>query len=586
MQRTKIVCTIGPATQSPEMLARLIQAGMDVARVNMSHGAHEVHAQNIKNIRIASQQAGKAVAILVDLQGPKLRVGTMPPEGVLLRNGEDVILTIDDITATSERVPVQYKRLPAAVEPGDRIMLDDGLLDLVVNSKDEANVYCRIVTGGVLTSNKGINLPKASFSIASISEKDKEDLNFALSQRVDWIALSFVRRAEDVHELRNLIRQQAEFGRLTPIVAKIEKPEAVENIVEIVDAADGIMVARGDLGIEVSPEGVPMMQKMIIQLSNKAGKPVITATQMLDSMIRNPRPTRAEASDVANAILDGTDAIMLSGETAVGKYPIEAVETMVRIASETEPHARFGPPNIGDSKHSISEAVCYAATDTANMLRASAIITPTMTGGTARILSRFRSPSPIIAITPNPAVQHQLALFWGVRPLLSRRAPDTDTVIDEAVNTAAAAGLIHEGETVVITAGTGGHMAGTTTLIKVHVLARTLARGQGVGSNTVMGRVRRLEGPLARDVVLYHDEIVVAEKTDRSFVPVLEHAAGLITAQGGLGSHGYLLAAEQGLPAIVGADTIDALHEGEWIVLDAREGVVVERQGMRTASAR
>jgi len=584
MQRTKIVCTIGPATQSPEMLARLIQAGMDVARVNMSHGTHEVHAQNITNIRIVSQQAGKAVAILVDLQGPKLRVGQMPPEGVLLRNGEDVVLTIDDVPATAERVPVQYKRLPAAVEPGDRIMLDDGLLDLVVKSKDEANVTCRIVTGGVLTSNKGINLPKASFSIASISEKDKEDLSFALSQRVDWIALSFVRRAEDVHELRSLIRQQAEFGRLTPIIAKIEKPEAVENIAEIVDAADGIMVARGDLGIEVSPEGVPMMQKMIIQLSNKAGKPVITATQMLDSMIRNPRPTRAEASDVANAILDGTDAIMLSGETAVGKYPIEAVETMVRIASETEPYARFGPPNMGDAKHSISEAVCYAATDTANMLRASAIITPTMSGSTARILSRFRSPSPIIAITPNPAVQHQLALFWGVHPLLSRRAPDTDTVIEEAVNTAAAAGLVHEGEAVVITAGTGGHMVGTTTLIKVHVLARTLTHGQGVGSNTVMGRVRRLDGPLGKDVVLYHDEIVVTKKTDRSFVPVLEHAAGLITAEGGLGSHGYLLAAEQGLPTIVGADNIDALQDGDWIVLDAKEGVVVERQGMRAGS--
>ena len=582
MQRTKIVCTIGPASQTPEMLTRLIRAGMDVARVNMSHGTHEFHAENIKNIRTASQEAGKAVAILVDLQGPKLRVGQMPPEGVLLRNGEHVSLTIEDVPATAERVPVQFKRLPSAVEPGDRIMLDDGLLDLVVESKDEANVNCRIVTGGVLTSNKGINLPKASFSIASISEKDKDDLSFALGQRVDWIALSFVRRADDVHELRDLIRQQSEFGRLTPIIAKIEKPEAVENIQEIVAAADGIMVARGDLGIEVSPEGVPMMQKMIIQLSNQAGKPVITATQMLDSMIRNPRPTRAEASDVANAILDGTDAIMLSGETAVGKYPIEAVETMVRIATETEPYARFGPLGMGDFKHSISEAVCYAATDTANMLHASAIIAPTMTGGTARILSRFRAPSPIIAITPNPAVQHQLALFWGVHPLLSRRAPDTDTVIEEAVRTACDAGLVHEGETVVITAGTGGHMVGTTDLIKVYVLARTLARGQGVGSNAVMGRVRRLEGPLGKDVVLYHDEIVVTRRTDRSFVHLLEHAAGLITAEGGQDSHGYLLAAEQGLPTIVGADNVDALQEGNWIVLDAEQGVVLERQGMRT----
>jgi pyruvate kinase len=488
-------------------------------------------------------------------------------------------LTIDDVPATNEIVPVQYKRLPLAVEPGDRIMLDDGLLDLVVEGKDDANVHCRVVTGGVLTSNKGINLPKAHFSIASISEKDKEDLSFALGQRVDWIALSFVRRADDVHELRDLIRQQSEFGRLAPIIAKIEKPEAVENIQEIIDAADGIMVARGDLGIEVSPDRVPMMQKMIIRLSNQAGKPVITATQMLDSMIRNPRPTRAEASDVANAILDGTDAIMLSGETAVGKYPIESVETMVRIATETEPYARLGPVSLGSAVHSISEAVCYAATDTANMLRASAIIAPTLTGSTARTLSRFRSPSPIIAITPNPAVQHKLALFWGVYPLISRRAPDTDTVIEEAVKTATEAGLVHEGETVIITAGTGGHAAGDTDLIKVYRLARVLCRGLGVGRDTVSGRVRRLEGPISEHEVLHRDEIVVTRKTDRTFVHILQHAVGLITAEGGAESHGYLLAAEQDLPAVVGIDAIDVLGDGDWIVLDARKGTVLERRG-------
>lgn len=577
MQRTKIVCTIGPATQAPDMLARLIQAGMDVARVNMSHGTHELHAENIRSIKAAAQQAGKAVAILADLQGPKLRVGKMPPEGVLLSNGGRVTLTIEEVEATSERVPVQFKRLPAAVEPGDRVMLDDGLLDLVVESKDETNVTCLIVTGGVLTSNKGINLPKTSLAIASITDKDKEDMVFALSQRVDWIALSFVRRAGDVHALRNLIRQRSEFGRLTPIIAKIEKPEAVENIGEIVDAADGIMVARGDLGIEVSPESVPMTQKMIINMCNQLGKPVITATQMLDSMIRNPRPTRAEASDVANAILDGTDAIMLSGETAVGRYPIEAVETMVRIATETEPYVSYGPPKLDGSKHSVGEAVCYAATDMANMLRANAIIAPTMSGGTARILSRFRSPSPIVAITPNPAVQHQLALFWGVYPLLSRRAPDTDTVIEEAVKTAAEAGLVHEGETVIITAGTGGHTVGTTDLIKVYMLARTLARGLGAGTDVIEGRVRRLDAPLADDTVLYHDEIVVTQGTDRSFVQVLEHAAGLITAEGGQDSHGYLLAMEQGLPAVVGVGGIDAFQEGKWIVLDAQRGVVIER---------
>ncbi len=578
MQRTKVVCTIGPASQSRDMLARLIRAGMDVARINMSHGAQELHAENIRSIRAVANSEGKAVAILADLQGPKLRVGQMPPEGVLLQNGAHVSLTIDDAPATADLVPVQFKRLPLAVAIGDRIMLDDGLLDLVVEDKDETNVHCRVVTGGVLTSNKGINLPKAHLSIESITEKDKDDLVFALKQRVDWIALSFVRRAEDVEHLRDLIRQQSEFGRLIPIVAKIEKPEAMENIREIVAAADGIMVARGDLGIEVSPEGVPIMQKLIIQLSNQAGKPVITATQMLDSMIRNPRPTRAEASDVANAILDGTDAIMLSGETAVGKYPIEAVETMVRIAAETEPHMRFGPLALSGVHHSISESVCHAAVDTAVMLRASAIIAPTITGSTARILSRFRSPSPIVAITPNPVVQRQLALFWGVHPLISRRASDTDTVIDEAVETARVAGLVGEGDTVVITAGRGGRVVGGTDLIKVYCLAKVLARGHGLGSQVVQGRVRRLEGPLEDLIVLHRDEIIVTQQTDRTFTSLLQRAAGLVTVEEGVESHGYMVAVEQGLPALVGVDNIDALQDGDWIVLDTAHGQVVEHQ--------
>jgi len=385
-----------------------------------------------------------------------------------------------------------------------------------------------------------------------------------------------VRRAEDVEHLRDLIRQQSEFGRLIPIIAKIEKPEAMENIQEIVHAADGIMVARGDLGIEVSPEGVPMMQKRIIQLSNQAGKPVITATQMLDSMIRNPRPTRAEASDVANAILDGADAIMLSGETAVGKYPIEAVETMVRIAAETEPHMRFGPLALSGAQHSISESVCHAAVDTAVMLHASAIIAPTITGSTARILSRFRPSSLIIAITPNPAVQRQLALFWGVHPLISRRASDTDTVIDEAVETARAAGLVGEGDTVVITAGRGGRVVGNTDLIKVYSLTKVLARGHGLGNQTVQGRVRRLEGPLEDHITVHHDEIVVTQQTDRTFTYLLQRAAGLVTVEEGAESHGYMVAVEQGLPALVGADTIDALQDGDWILLDTAQGKVFE----------
>jgi pyruvate kinase len=581
MLATKIVCTIGPASQSPEMLAQLIKAGMNVARINMSHGTHDYHAETIRRLRTVAGELGAAVAVLVDLQGPKLRVATLPAEGVQLVAGQSVTLTVEDVPATTELVPVQFKRLPAAVRVGERILLDDGLLELQVQSKDDKNVVCRIVVGGVLTSHKGINLPTAALSINAITSKDEEDLGFALDQRADWVALSFVRQASDVLQLKDMIRQRSPFGRMTPVLAKIEKPEAVANIDEIVEVVDGIMVARGDLGIETSPEAVPLMQKMIIHKCNEAGIPVITATQMLDSMIRNPRPTRAEASDVANAILDGTDAIMLSGETAVGKYPLEAVQTMARIAEQVEAHTRATHVAVSSSASpTISEAVCHAATDTVMVLGASAIIAPTVHGSTVRTLSKFRPPAPIIAITPNPAVQHQLALYWGVHPLLSRRAPDTDTVIQEAVAVALRSKLIQEGETVVITAGTGGLTPGVTDLIKVVKLARTLAHGTGVGASRVVGRIRHLEAPLPDAVYVNHDEIVVASTTDRSFVEPLRNAAGFISADGGPTSHCYLLAVDLGLPAVVGVDNIDVLEEGQWVVLDAERGVVVERLGM------
>ncbi len=330
---------------------------------------------------------------------------------------------------------------------------------------------CRVVVGGVLTSNKGMNLPRASLAIAAVTPKDEQDLDFALAHGADWIALSFVRRAEEVIALKEMIRRRTVGDRLTPVIAKIEKPEAVDVIDEIIGVVDGIMVARGDLGIEVSPEAVPMMQKMIIAKCNKAGVPVITATQMLDSMIRNPRPTRAEASDVANAILDGTDAIMLSGETAVGKYPVQSVETMVRIARETETHWTPAPLLLEElPKHTNSQAVCHAAADMATMVRAKAILAPTISGSTARTLSWFRPPCPIIAITPDPEVQQVLAPYWGVHSLHSQRAPDTDSVIRDALEVAQQAGMVQAGDTVVITAGTGGSTPGVTDLIKVHTL--------------------------------------------------------------------------------------------------------------------
>ena len=582
MIRTKIVCTIGPASRSPEMLADLIRAGMNVARLNFSHGGQKVHGENIRRIRAASTQVGKPLAILTDLQGPKLRVGTMPPQGVMLQAGEEIVLTTEPIEGQAARIPVQYGNFPQAVQAGDHILIDDGILELEVLRTGDGTVACRVLNGGLLQTNKGINLPRASLAIPAITEKDRDDLRFILDQQVDWVALSFVRTADEVLELKALIRELSAFGKPTPVIAKIEKPEAVENIDDIIAAADGIMVARGDLGIETSPEAVPMVQKMIIAKCNAAGRPVITATQMLDSMIRNPRPTRAEASDVANAILDGTDAIMLSGETAVGKYPLPAVQTMVRIAQQAErtlddcgQREKLSPV---PSESSVAEAVSHATCETARDLSAAAIIAPTVSGHTARVLSRFRPCCPVVAVTPSPMTQRQLMLYWGVYPLLSRRSDSTDDVISDAVGAAKEGGFVCEGDVVVVTAGAAGSAPGTTNLMKVHTIERVLVRGVGVGSGRVAGRVRRLEPPLEPDVLIHHDEIVVTTCTDRTFLPALRRAAGLVTSEGGPDDHCGVVALELGIPAVIGAErALDLLDDGQSVVLDAGRGVVCQR---------
>jgi pyruvate kinase len=473
MLRTKIVCTIGPASRDPEMLRQLMLAGMDVARLNFSHGDQSYHGENIEHIRAVSAEVGKPIAILTDLQGPKLRVGEMEGEGVLLASGEKVVLTTQPIVGHGAEVPVQYAKLPRDVEAGDRILIDDGLLELEVLSTGETDITCRVITGGLLQTNKGMNLPRASHAIPAITDKDRRDLRFVLEQQVDWVALSFVRNSGEVQELKKMILEFSAFQPSVPVVAKIEKPEAVDDIDAIIEAADAIMVARGDLGIETSPEAVPIVQKMIIAKCNTVGKPVITATQMLDSMIRNPRPTRAEASDVANAIFDGTDAIMLSGETAVGKYPLESLQTMVRIAQEAErggldsvarPHLPRRPMT------SIADAISHATRETAWDLGAAAIITPTISGHTARVISKYRPCCPIIAVTPSPTVQRQLALHWGVRALLSRRTDSTDETISSAVRAAQEHGLVKQGDVVVITAGAAGSGPGTTDIMKVQVV--------------------------------------------------------------------------------------------------------------------
>ncbi len=580
MLRTKIVCTIGPASRSIEMLKQLIQSGMSVARLNFSFGTHEYHGENVLRIRSVSEEASKPVAILMDLQGPKLRVGEMEGEGVLLSEGEELVLTSRSITGHAGEIPVQYNRLPELVQPGDRILMDDGLLEVVVLDSTDTEIRCQVTTGGLLQSNKGLNLPGAHAGIPTITEKDKEDLTFALAQQADWIALSFVRNANDVVTLQELVSRKCAFGRPTPVVAKIEKPEAVDHIDDIIAAADGIMVARGDLGIEASPEEVPLMQKTIIRKCNDAGKPVITATQMLDSMIRNPRPTRAEASDVANAILDGSDAIMLSGETAVGQYPLQALRTMVRIAERTEVELKKRialAPLAPAGRKSIAEAVSHAARETAQDLGAAAIITPTSSGHTARMVSRYRPVAPIIAVTPSPLVQRQLCLHWGVYPLLAKRTANTDRMLSDAVNAAREHGLVKSGDLVVVTGGAAGSAPGTTDLIRVQVIARILTQGAGIGEKVVQGQIRIIAETLPDPSDIEASDVLVAKRSTRELVPLARRAAGLILVEGGTTSHGAQMAIELGLTAIVGAeDAFFSLEEGQTVTLAPNEGRVYE----------
>jgi pyruvate kinase len=468
MLRTKIVCTLGPSSDDGATIRAFVEAGMAVARINFSHGSYDDHARRIALVRRAAAETGRVVAVMADLQGPKLRVGALPPEGVTLVEGETVTLTSQDPPTGPGAIPLPHPEVIRNVQPGDRILLDDGLLELKVVDHNATSLRAQVVVGGVLMSRKGLSLPHTSLKLPSVTAKDQVDAAFALEQEVDYFALSFVRCGDDVCHLRDWLGDR---GANTPIIAKIEKPEALDCIEDILAASDGLMVARGDLGVEAPAEQVPIAQKQIIRACNAAGKPAITATQMLDSMIRNPRPTRAEASDVANAIFDGSDAIMLSGETAMGRYPLPAVQTMARIATVAEQNIPYGDwlrRTIEAPSRGVTDAISQVACELATELGAAAIITSTMTGGTAQQIARHRPVTPIIAPTPSPRTCRQLALVWGVQPLLVDQFTDTDTMIFTAVEAARGQDLVHDGDLAIITAGVPVGGAGLTNLIKVH----------------------------------------------------------------------------------------------------------------------
>lgn len=474
LARTKIIATIGPASQSKRKIAGLISAGMRIARLNFSHGTHDDHARSLNLIREAAHEAGRHIAILIDLQGPKIRTGRLKGGQAQLSRSGVIELTVEDIEGDESRVSVSYAGLPNDVHPGESILLDDGAIKLRAEKVTETSVFCRILTPGILKERKGVNIPGAETDMPSLTEKDIVDLDFAVEHDIDFIALSFVRKAADIHELKQRL---AERGAHIPVIAKLEKPQAINAIDEILEASDGVMVARGDLGVELSLERVPMLQKTLIDKANRANKPVITATQMLESMIWSPRPTRAEASDVANAILDGTDAVMLSGETAVGKYPIEAVQNMNRIAAEAEKaYLRRGRRRhhleelAMIDRHSGTHAIGHAACQAAEDLETKAIVCFSWTGETSLLISKFRPRAPIIAVVPNDAMARRCQLYWGVRPQIAKIVGNTDELLAEMERAALASGLARDGDSIVMTAGVPFAGEGRTNFMKIHRL--------------------------------------------------------------------------------------------------------------------
>lgn len=574
IKRTKIVCTLGPASQSEEVLRELILNGLNVCRFNFSHGSHEEHKGRIDMVKKVREELNKPIAILLDTKGPEIRTGNFADPEVLLEEGSEFTITMDEVVGTKEICTVSYKGLADDVKEGDTILIDDGLVGLRVKSVENGNIKCIVENSGIVKNHKGVNVPGVKINLPAITPKDVSDIEFGIREGIDMIAASFVRKASDVLAIREILEKNNAGDVL--ILSKIENQEGVENIDEILQVSDGIMVARGDLGVEIPTEEIPIVQKMIIKKCNELAKPVITATQMLDSMIRNPRPTRAEVTDVANAIYDGTDAIMLSGETAAGKYPVEAVKVMASIAKRIEQTLDYDRmlKEKGSNNVTVTDAISHATCTTAVDLNASAIITSTSSGYTAKMVSKFRPQAPIIAATSNEAVMRRLALTWGVCPIKSALAGNTDEVIEKSIEASIESGYVKNGELVVITAGVPVGVSGTTNLIKVHVISEVLGNGVGIGNGTVEGRVR-----IANDNGEIKDfkkgDIIVAKTTDKDMNGYIEDAAAIVTEFGGMTSHAAIVGLNLNTPVVVSvADITKTVKDGDIVTVDAKAGII------------
>lgn len=574
MRKTKIIATIGPASQEVATLKQMLEVGMNVARLNFSHGVHDEHRRRIENLRQAARESRKLLAIMLDTRGPEIRTGLLADGRVSLEAGQKFILTSRNVPGNQEEVQVSYQALPLEVKPGTTILLADGLISLIVEETNQTDVICRVINGGELGERKGINVPGVRINMPFMNDKDREDILFGIEMGVDFIAASFVRSAEDVLEIRRILEQN---GADIDVIAKIESQEGVNNLDDIIQVVDGVMVARGDLGVEIPAEEVPLVQKRVVEQCTNAGKTVIIATQMLDSMIYNPRPTRAEVSDVANAIFDGADAIMLSGETAAGKYPVEVVETMARIARRSEealPYADILRRKRTRENLTVTDAISYATCATATNLRASAIISATRTGLTARMVAKYRPQASIVAATPDQHILQKMCLVWGVYPVLIEETSGTDELFEESIRRALEEEYIENGDLVILTAGIPTGHSGATNMMKVHIVGEILVQGMGIGTTIARGTVRLVDYTEDAEKIQPGD-IVVTHSADSSLAPYLSRIGALIAEEGGLTSNAAIMGLNARIPVIVGAvGAMNKLEEGILVTVDTPRGRV------------
>jgi len=577
MRKTKIVCTIGPTSESEEIFKELVNSGLNVARLNFSHGNHEEHKKRIDTIKKVRTELGANIAIMLDTKGPEIRTRDFENGEVEIEKGQEIIITSKEILGNSKIISVTYDKFAEDIKKGDTVLIDDGLISLEVIEKiNDTDLKCIVRNEGTIKNKKGVNVPNVKINLPALTKRDISDIEFGIKQDIDFIAASFIRKAEDVISIRRVLEENNADHIM--IISKIENREGVENINEIIEVSDGIMVARGDLGVEIPAEEVPLVQKELIRKCNAAGKPVITATQMLDSMIRNPRPTRAEVSDVATAIFEGSDAIMLSGETASGSYPVESVKTMSRIAVMIEDSLDYEEilrTKQVDGNNSITNSISQATCRTSLDLKASAIISATSSGYTAAAVSRFRPSAPIIAATESDYVMRKMSLYWGVYPLKIRKMQSTDDIIDISVANALKEGYIGNGDLIVITAGVPVGISGSTNLLKVHVVSELLYKKIGVGKETIIARARVAKNAVELSEKFEDGDIIVMPSTDRDVVEYMERASAIIVEEGGLTSHAIIVGLNLGKEVIVGADKcMEIIKDEEILTVNGSRGVV------------